>query len=184
MTRHPIEILLPTRGLRMLAVMILASVTLWMNWIMQRLARGIEPGILAFEFAGTPANARRVLDAWGVSGEARMLAQIGLDNWWLFLYSTTLALLCVMIAIRVRSRAPRWSDVGVVLAWAVWGAALLDRIENFALVRIINGEVNAVWTITAFVCAAIKFLIVITCLLYIIGSPFFARAKTKTATHT
>jgi hypothetical protein len=168
----------------MLAVVLLTAVTLWINWIMQRLVRGIEPGILAFEFAGTPENARRILDQWGVSGEARMLAQIGLDNWWLVLYSTTIALLCVMIAVRVRERAPRWSAIGVILAWAAWGAAVLDRIENQALVNIINGEIKAVWTITAFVCASLKFLIVILCLLYIIGSPFFSRAKTKTATAT
>jgi hypothetical protein len=83
-----------------------------------------------------------------------------------------------MIAIRARTHAPRWAEIGVLLAWAVWGAALLDRIENFALVRIINGDVSAAWTITAFVCASIKFLIVILCLLYIIGSPFFSRKQT------
>jgi hypothetical protein len=168
----------------MLAVVILAIGTLWLSWIMQRLVRGIEPGILAFEFAGTPDNARRILDAWGVSGEARILAQIGVDNWFLVFYSTTIALLCVMIAIRLRTRAPRWSKVGIALAWAAWGAAILDRIENFALVRLINGEVNSVATITAFMCASLKFLIVIICLLYIVGSPFFARAKTKIASHT
>jgi hypothetical protein len=184
MTKHPLEHLLPSRGSRMVAVVLLAIATLWVSWIMQRLARGIEPGILALEFAATPANAKRVLDQWGVSGEARMLAQIGLDNWWLALYSTTIALLCVMIAVRLRGRAPRWSAIGVILAWCVWGAALLDRLENYALVSIVNGEVNAAWTITAFVCASIKFLIVIICLLYIIGSPFFSRVKTKTATDT
>lgn len=177
MKKHPLELLLPTRGVRMLAVVILAALTLWISWIMQRLARGIEPGILAFEFAGTPENARRILDAWGVSGEARMLAQIGLDNWWLFFYSTTLALLCVMIAIRIRAYALRWASIGTALAWAVWGAALLDRIENFALARIINGDITAAWTSTAFVCAGTKFLIVILCLLYIIGSPFFSRKR-------
>jgi hypothetical protein len=175
--KHPLETLLPTRGARMLAVVLLTIATVWVSWIMQRLARGIEPGIVAFEFAGTPENARTILDQWGVSGEARMLAQIGLDNWWLVLYSTTLALLCVMIAIRVRTYASGWADVGIVLAWAVWGAALIDRIENLALVRIIDGDVRAAWTITAFVCASTKFLIVILCLLYIIGSPFFSRKQ-------
>ena len=175
MKRHPLETVLPTRGTRMLAALVLTIGTVWISWIMRRLVRGVTPGIISFEFAGTPARARTILEQWGVSGEARMLAQIGLDNWWLAFYSTSLALLCVMIAIRLRARAPRWSRLGVQLAWAAWLAALLDRIENLALVRVINGDVDMMWTGLAFGCAAVKFLIVGACLLYILGSPFFPR---------
>ena len=159
----------------MAAAILLTLATVWVNWIMQRLVRGISPGIITFEFAGTAARARAILDQWGVSGEARMLAQIRLDNWWLALYSTTLAVLCVMVSIRLRSRAPRWSNVGVHLAWSAWLAAVLDRIENLALARIINGDVQTSWTGLAFGCAAVKFIIVFACLLYILGSPFFPR---------
>lgn len=172
---HPLEMVLPTRAARMLAVVILTIGTVWLSWIMQRLARGISPGIVAFEFAGTPANARRILDAWGVSGEARMLAQIGLDNYWLILYSTTLALLCVMIAVRTRPIALRYARLGTVLAWLAWAAALLDRLENLALVRSIEHGPTTALTVSAFICATIKFVIVAACLLYILGSPFFPR---------
>ena len=173
--KHPLEKLLPTRGARMAAVVILTIATVWISWIMRRLVRGISPGIISFEFAGTPENANRILELWGTSGEARMLAHIALDNWWLAFYSTALALLCVMVAIRLRARAPRWAQLGVYFAWAAWLAALLDRIENFVLVRMIDGNVNHLWTSIAFGCAAAKFGIVLVCLLYIIGSPFFRR---------
>ena len=180
MRKHPLELLLPTRGARILAALICAGGTVWLGWIMRRIVRGISPGILAFEFAGTPARAARIIEQWGVSGEARMLAQIGLDNWWLALYSTTLAILCVMVAIRLRPHSIKWANYGVVLAWAAWAAALFDRMENFALVRIIEGSRSILLTIGAAKFAAFKFAIVMACLLYIIFSPIlFSRTRQK-----
>jgi hypothetical protein len=173
--RHPLEILLPTRGARMAAVTVFAIATIWMSWIMQRLVRGVEPGIVRLELAVTPERARAIIEQWGIGGEARMLAQIGLDNWWLALYSTTLAILCVMVAIRVRKQSPLWSDVGRWLAWGMWIAALFDRIENFALVRTINHGPMWLLTITATFCAALKFALILASLLYVVGSPFFQR---------
>ena len=176
---------MPTRGTRLLGAVIFAGGTVWLGWIMQRMVRGITPGILALEFAGTPANAARILEQWGVSGEARMLAQIGLDNWFLGFYSTTIALLCVMVAIRLRPYSIRWADYGVLLGWAAWGAALLDRIENYALVQIIEGSRSGLLTGVALVCAAVKFLIIVVCLLYIVFSPIlFSRARQKVPTTT
>jgi hypothetical protein len=173
--RHPLEVLLPTRGARMAAVLVFAIGTVWVSWVMQRLVRGVQPGILAFEFATTPGRATAILEQWGIGGEARMLAQIGLDNWWLALYSTTLAILCVMISVRVRLHAPRFSAFGISLAWGAWVAAFFDRIENFALARSIEGGPTTLLTIAATVCAAVKFLLIAACLLYIVGSPFFPR---------
>lgn len=151
----------------MVALLVFAGCTLWVAWIMQRIVRGISPGIVAFEFARTPENARRIMHQWGVSGEARMLAQIGLDNWFLLLYSTTLALLCLMVAIRLRS------SFGRIMAWAAWMAALFDAVENFLLVRIIDGNHSLAGV--AFACAAVKFALLIACVLYILLSPFIAR---------
>ena len=183
MKRHPLELLMPTRRTRILGALIFAGGTVWISWIMQRIVRGISPGILAFEFAGTPANAARIIERWGVSGEARMLAQIGLDNWFLFFYSTTIALLCVMVAIRLRPHSSRWADYGVLLAWLAWLAALLDRIENYALVQIIEGSRSYLLTTAAFGCAALKFLILSICLLYIVFSPIiFSRVRQKVST--
>jgi hypothetical protein len=181
--RHPLEVLLPTRGARMSAALTVAFGTVWVSWIMQRLVRGVEPGILAFEFATTPARAAGIIAHWGIGGEARMLAQIRLDNWWLALYSTTLALLCIMIATRLSARSPRWANAGRALAWAAWVAALFDRMENLALVRTI--EHGPAWstTIAASVLAALKFSIILACLLFILTSPishriaFFSRKQ-------
>jgi hypothetical protein len=173
--RHPLEILLPTRGARMAAVAVFAMGTVWVSWIMQRLVRGIQPGIVTFEFAATPDRARAIIDQWGIGGEARMLAQIALDNWWLALYSTTIAILCVMVSVRIRAQSLLWGNLGRWLAWGAWTAALFDRIENLALVRSIEHGPTWFLTWTAAVCAAFKFTLIVGALLYITGSPFFRR---------
>lgn len=168
MMRHPLEILLPTRLKRMVALAVFAGCTLWVAWIMQRLVRGISPDIVALEFARTAENARSILQQWGVGGEGRMLAQIRLDNWFVPLYTTTIALLCLMIGMRLQS-AP-----GRVMAWAAWAAGLFDLAENQLLVRIIDGD-HALAPL-AFICAAVKFFLIVACLLYILLSPFFSRS--------
>lgn len=173
--RHPLEVLLPTRAARVVALVILTIATVWVSWIMQRLVRGIKPGIVSFEFAATPERAASIIERWGVGGEGRMLAQIGFDNWWLVLYSTTLALLCVMVALRIQYRVPRWAEVGRLLAWAAWGAALFDRLENLGLTRSIEHGPTWLLTISVAVFAFLKFAVIVACLLYIFASPFFHR---------
>ena len=174
--RHPLEVLLPSRAARMIALVLCAIATIWISWIMQRLVRGVEPGILRFEFAATPARAAHIIERWGIGGEARMLAQIAIDNWWLAIYSTTLALLCIMTAVRLQNGAPRWANVGRGLAWASWVAAGFDRVENLALVRSIEHGPTWLTTISASLFAGLKFAIIAACLLYVFTSPFFHRS--------
>jgi hypothetical protein len=171
--RHPLEVLLPSRAARMISVIILAIATVWIAWIMQRLVRGVEPGILAFEFATTPSRASQIIAQWGIGGEARILAQIGLDNWWLPVYSTTLALLCIMSAARLPGS--RWAALGRALAWSIWLAAVFDRLENLALVQSIEHGPTWLRTIAATTLATLKFTIIAACLLYILTSPFSHR---------
>ena len=58
-------------------------------------------------------------------------------------------------------------DVGVLLAWAQFGAALLDAVENYALIQVLLGSQQALWPAVARWCAIPKFLIVAAGLVYI-----------------
>ena len=60
------------------------------------------------------------------------------------------------------SAAARPSPVlGAPLAWGLWIAALLDFVENFALVILLFGWVQSPWPQIAAVCAAIKFALLL-----------------------
>jgi nicotinamidase-related amidase len=59
------------------------------------------------------------------------------------------------------------SVVGVLLAWAQFGAGLLDALENYALIRVLLGSQREVWPVMARWCAVPKFLIVALGLVYV-----------------
>ena len=58
-------------------------------------------------------------------------------------------------------------DVGVILAWAQLGAALLDAVENYALIQVLFGSRQELWPVVARWCAIPKFLIVAAGLVYV-----------------
>lgn len=116
-------------------------------------------GILSFEFAGTFAQAQRILSAWA-SPDAHFAAglSLGLDYLFMPLYALTIALCCV----HASSGGPRWlATSGRALAWAQLLAALLDAVENYALIQLLLGAAGETWPRLAWGCAAVKFALVI-----------------------
>jgi hypothetical protein len=107
-------------------------------------------GIVSFEFAGDVATATRILEGWGEAGRVRAGLIQGLDYLFLVLYASAIGLGCLLVA----------GAAGPVLAWGQVAAALLDSVENFALIRLLLGSDNAVWPTLAWGCAALKFALV------------------------
>jgi len=58
--------------------------------------------------------------------------------------------------------------MGVFLAWAQFIAAILDAVENYALIRVLLGSSQNLWPALARFCAGPKFFIVTAGLLYVI----------------
>src|SRR5262245_10286849 len=96
-----------------------------------------QPGILAFEFAGRPENARDILECWSDRQKARAGFSLGLDFLFISAYSTSLALACLYSAEACTRICGRLSgtchSLGVSLAWCATIAAVLDVIEDCAL---------------------------------------------------
>jgi hypothetical protein len=92
---------------------------------------------------------------------------LGLDYLYLVAYASAIALGCVMVARRLSGRGEFLPLVGVVLAWAQFGAALLDCVENYALIRVLLGSQQELWPVVARWCAIPKFLIVALGLVYV-----------------
>ena len=120
-------------------------------------------GIVSFEFAGTLAEAHRMMDAWGASGRVYAGLSLGLDYLFLALYGLTLALACVRTA---RSFGGGYARLGEVLAWGALLAAALDALENYALIRVLLGAASDAWPAVAYGAALTKFILVAAALLY------------------
>jgi hypothetical protein len=65
------------------------------------------------------------------------------------------------------------------LAWAQFAAALLDVVENYALIRVLLGTEQAIWPVIARWCAMPKFIIVALGLIYVIAGALSATAGSR-----
>jgi hypothetical protein len=139
-------------------------------------------GIVSFEFAYTLSNAQAMIDSWGAEGQVYAGINLGLDYLFMVSYGLTIGLGCALVARGMAGWVKSLPSVGIVLAWGALLAALLDALENYALMRLLLGSTNVVWAIVAYWCAWPKFVLVGLGLLYVIlGSliSFIARRGNK-----
>ncbi len=125
-------------------------------------------GIVSFELAGDPSTARQIVASWTETARVDAGFNLGLDYLFLVAYSTAIALGSALVARRLLPRAPRLAALGAALAWAQYAAALLDALENYALIRILLGSTATYWPAVARICAVPKFALVAAGLLYVL----------------
>jgi hypothetical protein len=131
-------------------------------------------GIIDYELAGSLEGAQGILYDWGERGRLIAGLDLGLDYLYLVLYSLTISLGCVLVARGLYRRVPWLACAGTVLAWAQYGAALLDAAENFALIRLLLGSKRAFWPSLARWCAIPKFGVVLPGFAYTLIGGLFA----------
>ncbi|MBM4466722.1 MAG: hypothetical protein FJ014_14425 [Chloroflexi bacterium] len=163
-TRHPFAWLSASRQkhafIALLALTI--AVMVGLNALGRPLNTEAAPsGIISFELAGKLSVAQRMVESWGQTGQVYAGLNLGLDYLFMVAYSSCISLGCVLVA---RSFSPR---VGLLLAWAQFGAALLDVMENYALIQVLLGSQQELWPVVARWCAIPKFSIVAAGLVYV-----------------
>ena len=145
-------------------------------------------GIVSYELAGTIEQAQTILTSWGTQGQIYAGLNLGLDYLFILFYVTTIGLGCVLITQNLtrKMRAPLLVTVGLVLAWGLILAGLLDCIENFALIKILLGSLSGQLATLARWCAIFKFLLVAAGLVYVIvgGIGILLTKNQKSSTRT
>jgi hypothetical protein len=125
-----------------------------------------QPTIVDFELAGSVPKAQAILEAWNENDRIHAGFSLGFDYLYMPVYSTTIALACVMAAGVLRRKA--WHSVGMLLAWGLWIAAIADATENLALLTELFGNNVAPYPQVAQICATIKFGLIVLGLLYVV----------------
>ncbi len=166
---HPLNALAarPGKGIFISLVAFTLLMMVVMNWLGGPLNTPAAPsGIVSFEIAGTLPNAQAMLDSWDGSAKVHAAFIQGLDFLFPMVYSTTVALGCLLAGGVLRSR--RWpaSGLGAPLAWGLWVAAAFDYVENIALVALLLGPAASPWPQIALVCASLKFGLLFLGLVY------------------
>ncbi|MDQ3815870.1 MAG: DUF3376 domain-containing protein, partial [Armatimonadota bacterium] len=98
-----------------------------------------NPDLVDLERAGRADIARDILRIWGTVGQRWAILNVGIDFLIIPLYSTTLALACVIVAdmLGIDRWPVFWRNMVYVLAATQWLAGLLDVVENYALIRML-----------------------------------------------
>lgn len=172
--RHPFEWLSPTAQKR--ALWLLLPLTWVVMFCLQRIGRSLVTtaaphGIVSFELAGDAIRANAITDSWlspGAHFDAGL--SLGLDYLFMPLYASAIALCCVLLS---RSLSPMFVTLGALLAWAQFVAALLDAVENYALINVLQAEQGNLWPAVARGCALPKFMFVVLGLLFVVLSGLF-----------
>ena len=182
--RHPFEWIKKKCVLRVFFVGLI--LTLLVGAGMQILGRPLiteaaPAGIVSFEFAGDVETAQSILASW--RHEVRVIAglNLGVDYLFMLAYGVTIGLGCILVARGWHETIPALALIGTLFSWGSIGAAFLDAIENYALIRILVGSLNETWPVVSQWCAGVKFFLVGIGLVYVVGGGLvlFIKQKTK-----
>ena len=124
-------------------------------------------GIVSFELAGSSQRAQEILGSWDVHAQLRAAFSLGLDYVFMLAYSATIGLACIWAGEALQAYGWPLAGLGRLLAWSQWLAALLDGLENIALVAVLFGRVFAPWPQLAQWSAAAKFALVFAGMIYV-----------------
>jgi len=161
---HPLASLPHDKRVRVFVSLLIATLVLTFLF---RFIGPNQPTIVDFELAGSVPKAQAIIDAWSETDRIRAGFSLGIDYLYMPVYSTTIALACVLAAWVLKSKA--WRSIGLLLAWGLWAAAIFDAIENVALLTILLGNNVAPWPQIAQICATIKFALILAGLLYAVA---------------
>ena len=168
-SRHPFEWVPKARLKHVFVLLVLITVVIMVSLLMlgvPLVTKAAPAGILSFEFAGNLSKAQSMITSWGPKGQVYAGLNLGLDYLFLVAYSTTISLGCVLASRYLAKQNAYLGSVGNMLAWGQLVAALLDGIENYALIKILLGTDLSLWPVVALWCAAPKFLIIVAGLAY------------------
>jgi len=170
--RHPLEWIPSTSRKLALYVFLFLTISLFAVFrvLDQPLRTPAAPnGIVSFELAGSPAVAQSMLDSWNEQAKQYLAFGLGLDYLFMPTYAIALGLAILLAA----SRHAGWiKSLGAAAGWGAFVATLFDATENFALWKILLGEIIQQWTQLTAVCASIKFGLLIAGLVYVFVAAF------------
>ena len=120
-------------------------------------------GIISFEFVGDVATAQAMIASWDTTAKIHAGLSMGLDFLYPIIYATAISLAVVVSSGRFQG----WMNkLGAWLAWGIWIAAVFDYLENISLIQLLLGSTNEFWAQLAYICATIKFILIILAIFY------------------
>jgi len=154
---HPLGSL--PKGTKLPLFIWLLVTTFWLGLVF-RFIGPYSPNIVDFEFCRTLDRANAIIKAWSEVARVQAAFNLGFDFLFIPIYSTTIALACIWAANKLGGNRI-WHNMGMLFAWGLWVAAILDCVENYALLTMLEGTVANPFPALATMCATIKFSLIL-----------------------
>ena len=147
------------------ALVLSALVSVVLLFVMTQLDRSLRTaaapkGIISFELAPEIVESLKIMESWNSAARLRAAFSLGIDYLFLVVYALFISLACAQLADAIESVSSVLAELGYWLAWAQAMAALLDGFENYALARLLFGDLDPFYPQFARGCALLKFVIV------------------------
>ena len=126
-------------------------------------------GIVSFELAKDADASRLIRASWNARAKTHAALSLGLDYLFLIVYAVFISLACVQTGKAIQHISPLLARLGAILAWAQFVAAILDAVENLALISLLLDSERLWLPAVARGCAIVKFTIVSAGFVYIGG---------------
>jgi hypothetical protein len=122
-------------------------------------------GTVSFELAREVSAAQGIVDSWDSNALMHAAFGLGLDYLFMPVYALALSL---GLLLTLNGRTGWYYHLAAWMGWGIFIAALFDAVENYALWRVLTGDIVSPYPEIAALCATIKFILLITGLLTIV----------------
>ena len=125
-------------------------------------------GIISLELAKDIDISIGIISSWNLNARVNMGISLGIDFLFLVVYSIFFATACYLVAQEYLDKNNWMYKIGLLLAKLQFIAALFDAIENIALIKLLLGSNNNIFSLIAYYFASMKFVIITIGIIYII----------------
>ena len=146
----------------------------------------MKPGhkrpMLAFEF--NAGKAPEIFESWDEATKATLRTALLWDYLFIFIYPAFIATSCFIAGRFLESQKFLSLKYGLFIMCLQLVAAMLDALENFALLKVLRGPIESPWPQTARWCATFKFGFIIVGIAYVaVGIGVWLYGLLKMLTH-
>ncbi len=124
-------------------------------------------GIVSFELAKDLSKSQAILTSWNTMSTTSAGISLGIDFLFLLVYTAFISLLIHKLNEQLWKHSKMYK-VGHVFMWGVFLAGLFDCIENIALIQLLLGDLQQIWSSMAYYFAVLKFGLLALGIVYIV----------------
>ncbi len=129
-------------------------------------------GITSYELAKELSVSKAIINSWNTKAKINASLSLGFDFLFILVYTSFIALLIY------KTNTKFWKEktfhkIGKFLIILIFIAGFFDVIENISLIKLLEGDMQQIWSSLAYYFASLKFSILILGILYLIFNWIF-----------